>query len=179
MWRFLKSSAKLLKNVKRTGAISQTSKQVEKEISANVDPNIKQIIVEFGAGPGNITKEILSRMHPESLLLAFEIENDFLKDLGKINDKRLKIINDSAEKIQEFLEGQKADIVISSIPITILPKEVYDNIMNAVVNNLKENGYFSQVLYSKQSDRFKIYFSDIRTKRVFNIPPAVVHHCRV
>lgn len=179
MWGFLKSSIKLLKNVKRTGAFTQTSKQVEKEISVHVDSSVSQVIVEFGAGPGNITKRILAKMSSESILLAFEIEEDFQKDLHQITDSRLRVISHSAEMLGEFLDGRKADIIISSIPITILPEKVYNNIMNAVAINLNENGYFEQVLYSNQSNRFSKFFSDIRTKRVFNIPPATIHHCKV
>lgn len=179
MWGFLKSSAKLLKNVKRTGAFTQTSKRVEKEISIHIDPGVRQVIVEFGAGPGNITKHILSRMNSESILLAFEIEEDFQKDLNGIEDSRLQVISDSAEKLEKFLNGRKADVIISSIPITILPKNIYITIMNAVVANLSENGRFEQVLYSNQSSRFSKFFSDIQVKRVFNIPPATIHHCKV
>jgi phospholipid N-methyltransferase len=178
MLEFIKGSLKLIKNVKKTGALTQTTAQVVQEIIRLVDPNQKQIIVEFGAGPGNITRGILRKMHPESQLLSFEIEEDFLSDLRKIQDKRLTIINDSAEKLDQYMKGQKAALILSSIPITIMPKSVYQTIMVQIQRNLKEDGSYHQVLYSNQKKKFSEFFPQIDTKWVFNIPMATIHTCR-
>jgi phospholipid N-methyltransferase len=179
MLEFIKGSLKLIKNVKKTGALTQTSSQVVQEIIREVNPHHQQIIVEFGAGPGNITKGILERMHPESKLISFEIEEDFLTDLRKINDSRLTIINDSAEKLDKYLEGKKATLILSSIPITIMPKSVYQTIMVQIQQNLQESGTYHQVLYSNQKKRFSEFFPVIDTKWVFNIPMASIHTCRI
>lgn len=179
MWDFIKSSFKLVKNVKSTGAFSQTSKQVVETISSNVDPTKPQIVVEFGVGPGNITRGILKRMHPESRLIGFEIETDFLNDLKKIDDPRFRLVNDSAELLDEYLQADHVDVIISSLPLTILPKNIFSGIMEGAVRNMNEDSVFCQVLYSNQTKKFLRYFSRVETEKAFNVPMATIHRCRL
>lgn len=179
MWDFIKSSFKLVKNVKSTGAFSQTSKQVVEAISANVDPTKPQIIVEFGVGPGNITKGILKKMHPESRLIGFEIEVDFLSDLRKIDDPRFTLVNDSAELIDDYLMADYADVIISSLPLTILPKNIFESIMEGIVRNMNKDSVYCQILYSNKVKKFQEYFPRVETVKAFNVPMATIHRCRL
>ena len=81
------------KNVATTGALFETSKFVVREMSNLVTPGQPQVIVELGAGHGNITEGILKRMHPDSRLFAFELHKDFCDEIeARIADKRLQVV---------------------------------------------------------------------------------------
>lgn len=177
MAKFLKTALSFTKNIKTTGAIGETSRFVEDEISSFITPDKKQIAVEFGAGHGNITKVILSKMHPESRLIAFEVEASFFDELRKIDDPRLQLENQSAGAVVEVAGEEAVDCIISSIPITIIPKEIRHEILDNAKKSLKHGGRYTQVLYSKQIPLFNKYFRVDDCKLVLNFPPAFLHFC--
>jgi len=74
---FFKSVVDFTKNVKTTGALYQTSKQIEKEICSKIDQNTK-VVVEFGTGLGNITQRILDKLPADGKLYSFEVKAEFL-----------------------------------------------------------------------------------------------------
>ena len=85
-----------------TGAFSETSRFVVDNISKFVEKNKKQVIIEYGAGHGNITKGILDKMNEDSVLYAFEIHTDFCKQLEQIKDKRLRIKSSTIDQIMRI-----------------------------------------------------------------------------
>ncbi|MEL6718411.1 MAG: rRNA adenine N-6-methyltransferase family protein, partial [Bacteroidota bacterium] len=119
----LKTSIAFTKNFFITGAFKETSRDVEIEICSYLPSEEKQIIVELGMGHGNITREILNRIAPSSVLYAFEINESFCEYVQEsILDERLRIINDGAEHIKKYIE-KPIDGIIVSIPFSFLPKE--------------------------------------------------------
>src|SRR6476660_6382731 len=86
-------------NLKTIGSVRPSSPSLSRAMASPVNPRLKQIIIELGAGEGTITHYILKRMHPESRLLAFEINQNFLSQLNEINDPRITVVNDSAENL--------------------------------------------------------------------------------
>lgn len=177
MAKFLKTAISFTKNIKTTGAIGETSRFVEEEITSQVFPDKKQLVVEFGAGHGNITKVILNKMHPESRLIAFEVEDSFFEELQKINDPRLRLEHRSAGDIVQIAGAGSVDCIVSSIPITIIPNEIKHSILESAQKALRSGGTFTQVLYSKKLPLFKKYFSVLDCKLVLNFPPAFLHFC--
>ena len=73
----IKSAYLYPRHIKSTGALFGTSKAVENEITRFVSSDEGEVVVEFGMGLGNITKEILNRMSTNSKLLAFELNSKF------------------------------------------------------------------------------------------------------
>ncbi len=177
MKNYIKTAVAFTKKMGVTGAISETSRFVEEEITRNINPKIPQMIVEFGAGHGNITQAILSKMHPDSTLFSFEVEKEFIPLLELIPDKRLHIIHGSAENILEKVKQHNVDVIISSIPFTIIPKEIGFTILAHACQALKPTGSFHQVLYTIQPLRFEKHFERVKIKPVLNFPIAFIHHC--
>ena len=89
------------KNFSQVGAICSSSKYLAKKITDQVDFSGKRIIVEFGAGDGSVTKMILNKMGPDSILYSFEINPVFIEKLKKKKDPRLVLINDSVEELMK------------------------------------------------------------------------------
>ena len=182
MWTYLKTAFAFAKNIKQTGAISQTSAAVEREITRFVSAELPQVVVEFGPGMGNISRRIVAKMHPESQLICIEVLPNFCAALRKefSGDKRVRIVEGSAADVALYLPaGRNADAIVSAVPLTILPEALRAQMLAASKAVLSEGGRFSQILYSKKMlIRFEQLFSQVEFKRVFNVPLGIVYHCR-
>ena len=175
----LKTTLAFTKNLLTTGAFTETSKNVEKEITRFISLDTSKLVVEFGMGHGNLTREILKNMCPESKLISFEVNKDFCSYVGDtISDNRLTIINDSAVNFSKYLD-EKVDNFISSIPFSFLTKEETSIILNAAYTSLKSNSYFSQVLYTRFNfKKFQKIFDDNEIINLGSFPTEYIYHCR-
>ena len=175
----LKTTYAFTKNIFTTGALYETSRKAELEICAKLPSTENAIVVEFGLGHGNITREILSRLSPNAKLYSFEINKEFCEYVSdQINDDRLTIINEGAENISKHITG-KVDAIVSSIPITIFPSDKKDEVLNTAYKALKPGAHFSQILYTKVlKKRISKIFDHLDIVRLFNIPMEYIHHCR-
>jgi phospholipid N-methyltransferase len=178
----IKTAFAYAKDYITTGAISKSSEWVEEGVTQCVNPNVAQTIVEYGAGLGNITQCIVAKMHPASTLITFEINEDFVGELRKhIVDSRVTIVNASAEKVMQYINGGEAsvDVVISSLPITFIPDEVVDEIYRNTALILKPNCAMFQWLYTPIHHKvFKKHFSSIVTRVGYGIPMEFIKVCR-
>ena len=176
---FLKSVIDFTKNVKTTGALYQTSKQIEKEICSKIDQDTK-VVLEFGTGLGNITQRILDQLPADGKLYSFEVNNDFLEDVkALIQDERLVLINDGAQNFDKYVLEKEVDCFISSIPVTLIPKEVVMEMLQKSHQALKSGHYFCQVLYSPfHKKKFSAVFEEVTIKKAASVPLGFIHHCR-
>jgi phospholipid N-methyltransferase len=168
-----------LKNLKTVGTFTRSSSFLCKAMVRQVDFSGARIIVELGAGDGVITRHILKAMPAGAKLLAFEIHPAFAKLLRQIDDPRLVVIEDSAEKLEEYLEqngGGEIDAVISALPFVNFPEEEAVSIISACKNKLKKGGRYVQVHYSLLAKRlYQKVFGNVSVSFVIvNVPPAFV-----
>lgn len=178
MKKIFKNSVNFLKSVTTTGAIVESSPQTREEMTRYVNPNAPQIIVEYGTGTGVVTKAILNKMHPESKLYSFEINNDFIQQIAEIKDDRFHFFHRSADEVDKVITTPESiDLVVSTVPITILPEELVISLTIKGEKLLKNGGHFSQLVFSPIfKNHFKRYFGNCEIEPAFNIPPAFVHH---
>ena len=174
-----KTSIAFAKNLLVTGAIAETSRQVEIEICKYIPKEDGKIIVEFGMGHGNITREILNTISPTSKLYAFEVNKSFCKHVSEtISDSRLVIINDGAQNVKKHLKDD-VDAVISSIPFSFFSKEKGLGIIQDAYELLNYNTYYSQVLYTKFNfKKFQQIFEECYMKSNKNTITEYVYHCK-
>ena len=168
-----------IKNIKKTGTITKSSQVLCRSMIKHIDFNTAQCIVELGAGDGVITKHILKAMRSDAILISFEVHPPFWNLLEEINDPRLIIARESAEYIQKYLNQngfEKADYVVSGLPIVNLPKELGYKIVQAAHDNLKDGGVYSQFHYSLLAKKvYESVFGNVKMDLVpLNIPPAIV-----
>jgi phosphatidylethanolamine/phosphatidyl-N-methylethanolamine N-methyltransferase len=177
---FLKA---FLKNPLRTGSVIPSSSYLSKKMIESVDFGNVRCIVELGCGAGVITKIILQKMPSSSKLICFEINSRLAKHArNRIRDPRLIIINDSAEKIGQYLNEYgiaSADYIISGLPLVSLPKVTSQNILRHVYGHLRSGGQYIQFQYSLTSLKgLRRMFSAVTISFVFlNFPPAFVYVC--
>ena len=172
-----------LKEKKMVGSIRPSSRFLTEKMLENVDFNSVKVIVELGPGTGVFTEKIIEKMADDAILLVFELNDNFFNLLkSTINDKRVILIHDSAEKIDEYLmlnNLHKADTVISSLPFANFPVELRDSIISKSHQVLSNSGKFIQFQYSIQSKKIlkDIYSSVSISFTPLNFPPAFVYTC--
>ena len=180
------SKKKFLSEVLKTGgtigALSPSSSFLAEKMLKPIHFNEAKCIVEFGPGTGVFTHKLLEKMSPDSQLLVFEINPAFHEELMTINDKRLVVINDSAEKIDHYLtlhRQEKADYIVSSLPFTMIPNETVDAILKNSFEALAAKGKFIQFQYSLNAlSKLKAFYSKVKINFTFlNLPPAFIFIC--
>jgi phospholipid N-methyltransferase len=172
-----------LKNLRTVGSIARSSQFLCREMVSHVNFRHANCIVELGAGDGVITEHILKRMKPDAKLLSFEINPQFTEKLRAIDDPRLIVIEDSAEKIGEYLAKyhlKHTNYVLSALPFLMLPDALADKIVGEAWKYLRKDGLFIQFHYSPYTKkRYQQIFGNVEIHFApINIPPAFVLTCR-
>ncbi len=175
--RFFRS---FLANPRQVGAILPTSRRAVRDMLDMADFARARTVVELGAGTGVYTEEVISRLHPDARFLAFEVDADLVATLNeRVRDPRLQVINDSAENVESYLNGDKVDIIVSGLPFTSLPQPVKWNIFGEMGRVLGPDGVMVAIQYSTMAQRdFERHFASVR-RRVspVNVPPAFLFRC--
>jgi len=174
----LKTALAFTKNVFTTGAIFETSRKVELSITSKLSDQEDLVVVEYGMGHGNITKEILNKIGPNAKVYAFEVNKKFCDLVAEqIDDPRLTIVNKGAEEIDQVVL-EEVDHIVSSIPFTLFSKEKTQQIFEISYKKLKSKGSFSQVQYSKvMKKKFDKFFDRLEELTISKLPPEFIYHC--
>jgi len=176
MSNFLRES---LKNLKTVGTITRSSKFLCEHVVRLANLKKARCVVELGAGDGVLTRYILSDLPPGSKLLAFEINKNFCSSLREIHDKRLIIIEDSAERLSYYLAlygFAKVDVIISALPFVVFPDAVSGSIVQSCYDYLEPLGKYVQIQYSLLTKKlYKNVFGNLNIRfELLNLPPAFV-----
>ena len=173
MWKFIKQFAL---HPRRTGAIVPSSPDLAQAMLAPVDFSKAKHIVELGPGTGAFTHVILQRLRKDATLTLVELNENFCKDLARINDPRIKIVNDDARNLTKHIT--QADYVISGLPMNGFSKENHRKVLAEIKKATKQA--YIQFHYSPFAEKYiKECFSNISKKKVLrNIPPAIVYTSR-
>ncbi len=172
-----------VKNYKTSGTVVPSSKFLAKKMLKGIDFKAIKLVVELGPGNGAITHNILNKLPANSILVCFEINDAFYDELKKINHPQLIVLKASAENIKEEilkLGFNKADCIVSSLPLSIIPNEISDTILSESYAFLKQKGQFIQYQYSlSYYKKLKEVFGNNITLNFepFNFPPAFVYKC--
>ncbi len=169
--RHLHFISEFIKYPKEVGTFIQSSKLLAKRMAQEI--NGSKEVIEFGPGRGPVTVEILKRLPENGRLICFEINSEFCRYLEKINDSRLKVINDDAGNCQRYVDN--LECIISGLPLTIFDKSKREQILN-ITSKAKR---YIQLQYTPLlRKKIKNYFPDVKIKFVpQNIPPAFIYVC--
>lgn len=178
-FEFLKES---LKHFKTVGTVTRSSRYLSRGVVKHARVQNAKVVVELGAGDGVMTRHILKVLPADAILFSFEVNAHFCKQIMKINDPRLKVINLSAEKMQEVIGKygfQQVDAVISALPFSVFPLELTYSIVGLSFDILKENCRFVQIHYTLKIKKiYEQIFGNIKSFFEFrNIPPAFIFAC--
>lgn len=161
-------------------AVFPSSRFVSRKV-LNLIPFYKvKTIIEYGPGTGAITKEILKKLGKDGKLIAVERNEKFYQVLEKINDPRFYLFHDDAKNIETHLKKlniQKADVVLSAIPISYLNQDQKNELLQKTKTILSTEGKF--IIYSQHTfharSLLKKFLGNARLHiELRNIPPALI-----
>ncbi len=137
------------------------------------------IIVEFWPWIGNFTRQILKKATKWSQIYVFEVQDNFVEELRKIDDPRMHVIHDWAQNLCKYLDWKKADVVVSWLPFWSLPKELTKEILEVAHKNLKFDWIYLQFQYFLQNkkDIHNTFKNHSISWQPVNFPPAFVYKC--
>lgn len=165
------------------GSVIPSSPFLVNDVLSQVNWDRARVIVEYGPGVGTITQEILKRMRSDAVLVAIELNSDFVDFLTqKINDPRLRVVHGSASDVREVLAGlqlTRADYIISGIPYSTIADDVRRDILKQTRELLNPDGallvyqFTRTVLPYLQSN----FGSVEQNVQLLNILPARIFYC--
>lgn len=171
-----------LRHPRSVGAIAPSGKNLSEKMVEPINFRAANVIVEYGAGTGSFTRELLKRKREDTFLISIEKNDKFVKILKKEfpeeGVKNFRIVHGGAEDACEILAlhgyGQ-ADYVVSGLPFTSLPKDLSVKIFGETQKAIG-NGKFITFQYSKVKQKFfEEYFDFVEILHVKkNLPPAYV-----
>lgn len=173
---FLKEA---LRSFKSTGAIASSSPALVNRLIESIPPQQPLNVIELGPGEGCVTQALLSRLGRNATLTAFEINPVFVEKVRQISDPRLSVIPLGAEEMGAFFAPESVDFIVSSLPLSMIPKEIKAAILEQVQLVLKPSGQFVQYQYALQDYRLlHRYFGDVSLQfTLANLPPAFIYTC--
>lgn len=140
---FLKNA---ILNPKQVAYVFPSGKTLIHSIAERSGLNSARQIVELGPGTGGTTTGFLKEMQQDAILCAVEINKDFVDYLNKtIDDERLHVKHDGAQNLEHIVKDlgwESADVVISGMPFSTLPKKIARDIIQSVYDSLKPDGLF-------------------------------------
>lgn len=170
----------MLARPRQVGAVWPTSRRAVRDLLNMGDLAAARTVVEFGIGTGVYTQEILGRIGPGATFLAFEIDSSLAAAASRrLWDPRLRVIDDSVENVEAYLEGEKADVIVSSLPFTTFPAPLREDILDLSRRALSPGGVMLVLQYSpKVLPHLRSRFSRIRRRiSPLNLPPAFLYAC--
>jgi phospholipid N-methyltransferase len=164
------------------GSLVPTSQTSVKYICRRIDGLRPVVVVEYGPGTGVFTKHLLRHLHPDSLVLAIELNRMFARRLRAASQRRrlrrprLVVENDTACNIRALLEKYDrphADYVLSGIPFSFFRDSLKREIIRETYEALKPGGSFLAYQFrSGLSNYMREYFPEVRVSNsLINLPP--------
>ena len=183
-YEFLKAA---LKNPLQTSTFVETGPRVGRRFARHLHLRDDQVVVELGVGGGAITEHLLGRLKSPKQYVGFELNDDLHKFLTK-KFPELEIHHASADTLKNKLKGRKVGAVVSTLPWSLLPKDLRHDIVNQVHEVLEPGGTFSVFLamhclwlpsvrdfWSTLQDKFPDY---TYTDEMWNVPPCRMYFAR-
>jgi phospholipid N-methyltransferase len=165
------------------GSLVPSSPFLIKRVLRRIDWSTARVIVEYGAGVGTFTGEILRRMRPDAVLVAFETNDEFVQYLREsLRDPRLHIVHGSADQVGAVLErlGRgPADYVISGIPFSTIPEGTRESILRSTREALRPRGALIVYQFTRSilPSLERVFGRVSRDFEPRNILPAQLFYC--
>lgn len=165
------------------GSVIPSSPFLVNQLMTQIDWDRARVLVEYGPGVGTITREMLKRMRPDAILVVIELNDDFVEYLGdSIRDPRLCVVHGSAAHVRRILSERNlapADYIISSLPYSLMPELLRQEIVAESRHALKAQGSLLVFQYNRKILPYlKSSFSSVKQNfQLFNILPALIFRC--
>jgi phosphatidylethanolamine/phosphatidyl-N-methylethanolamine N-methyltransferase len=154
---------RFLSRPRQVASIVPSSRTLIRKVAGKMDFSRPRVVAEFGPGEGCHTRELASRLSPDSRLLLFELDRELAAHLQNHfrSDARVTVLNADAAALPQALAERglpHCDYVVSGIPFSLLEPEKkrallrstfevlapHDDaafIIYQVTNELRDNGH--------------------------------------
>lgn len=174
----------------QVGAIYPSSQELAREIVTQANVEQAQVIVEFGAGTGVFTREILKRKPTEATFFSIE-QNESLVEVLKRELPEADICCNSAAELPRLLQErnlQSVDAIVSGLPWAAFDEQLQDMLLAPVLQYLQPGGKFVTFAYlqglllpagHRFAKKIRSKFAKVEKSRIVwgNLPPAFVYIC--
>ena len=165
---------------KQMGTLFPSSPSTSKKIASLIKDSKNSMVVELGAGTGQVTDEIMAINIPKDHFITVEYDPILFKELAAKYQTGLDLLNiDAADMLEELPERfiGNTDYVISTLPLIPLEKSKAKKIVDSIFKVLKPGGVYVQVTLSPFKPKYMEDLS-LRTTKLFvswvNLPPMHV-----
>jgi phospholipid N-methyltransferase len=165
------------------GSVVPSSSFLVNDMMGQVDWERARVLVEYGPGVGTFTREILRRMRPDAILIAIELNTEFVEYLGEnVRDPRFRVVHGSAARVRSILSEENlpaADYIISSLPYRNMSDSLRREILEESRMALQSEGSMLLFQYTRTMLPYlESSFSSVKLNfQLFNILPALIFHC--
>lgn len=151
----------------------------------------RQVVVELGAGSGEVTEAIVRRVGPGTTVIAVEKDAELA---GRLRDRGLgaDVVNADALELPALLAERgldRADVIVSVLPWTLLPPARQRQFLDVFAGALHADGVFTAAAYSTgfwaptarrfRTELHRCFHEVVPTRTVWrNLPPAMTYICR-
>lgn len=177
-WLFFR---KLWRHGTQVASIAPSSPALCEQMCSGIDPHTPQVIVELGAGTGAVTRVATERMHPDSRLLAIELDPDFVA-LARRAAPRAEIVQADVAGLPELARSHgisEADVVLSGLPVPSLPRAINRSWLWWLSGHPGASFHQLTVMPWVYRSMYQQTFEEVTFALVTrNLPPGGVYHCR-
>ncbi|MBI3296902.1 MAG: hypothetical protein HYZ75_01970 [Elusimicrobia bacterium] len=164
---------------KGVSAVMPSSRFLVDRVLKAMDLGHAPVVVEFGPAEGVMTRRILHSMPEDGVLLAIELNGDFVKSVKRIRDPRLRVVQGDVQDVEKHMARlglPKADVLVSGIPFSFFDAEGRVRLLDKIDSCLKPAGRF--VAYQVTTHLIPLLRRKFRDVDGFlelrNIPPHFV-----
>lgn len=177
-----------LRNPFQISTIFQTSPWLSEALLREVSLEDAKLVLELGPGAGAVTEPLLARLPPDSKYIGIELNSHLVQYLHKKYPDR-DFLEGSAELAANVAAKHgPIDAIVSSLPWTIFPADLQEQIIESIHQALRPGGIFATYvcinasLYPAAKNLKKILYSKFKQVHKSpiewrNIPPAFVYSC--
>ncbi len=179
-FHFLKAA---LKSPLQLSTMFETGPKVGRRFAKHIHLKPGLMVVEFGVGAGAITLHLLPKLGFPPAYMGFELNSDLYKYLHETYPD-LEIYNESAENLTNRLNGRRVGTVVSTLPWSLLTKEIRTSIVKQAHDNLEPGGVFCtflamHVLWTPAAQDFLAQVHEVFTDVTHEDEPLNMPPCRL
>lgn len=165
------------------GSLVPSSRFLIERLLGGVEWSAVKVAVEYGPGVGTITREVLRRLPDDGVLIAIEMNGDFVEYLqSEVRDRRFRVVQGSAADVRRIVAQvgcESTDVIISGIPYTTLREDERWGVLRESRAALSEGGTMLVYQFTRAVLPYlRSEFGEVRQEfELLNILPAQVFAC--
>jgi phospholipid N-methyltransferase len=181
---FLLFAKNFLQHPRMLGSVVPSSRFLIQRISDRIDWRHARVVVEYGPGVGNVSQQLLSKLHSDGRLVLVEMNEEFVFLLRqRLRDPRVRVVHGSAENVRQILHElgiAAADYIVSGIPYSTIPTTLRRHILLESRAMTSAHGEVIVFQFTRTIEReLRACFHRVEGEfEARNFPPARVWYCR-